>query len=612
MNPLFSGTLHFVQLIFDNGGTPALVSDPDMAVVIQWAQLAVVPISNFASRFGPNTLNVSPNVISWNVPPPDGSSPTYFAQQVSGTWILNYGNPDLWQWLDAIVTEYALPAGDALVVLNPYTQNVNCSDISTENGVYGVHGGIQNPLGMSLANVGYRFCFANVGTNSPFDVGDSVGQYAWQLSHEIEEMTVNPYANGNPEVADPSAGHDFFAMNGSYIQSSPSATPAPAQYGFWIVSMALPAKQLCTITDAGGRLSVFYTGLDDVIYRSSEIDPGEKTGMIRGVLLGAPWNKALQLVAGCNVDDRVEVFYIGTDNIIRHNYQMGPGATSAWSGEELFTNSALTAKQIALGTNADGRLELFYIGMDDILYHAWQLNPGGGTGWSGGDFVSTSQNTAQYIGVASNADGRLELFYIGMDNILYHDWQLNPVTGTSWSGGKFLSTAQNTAKSLVVGNNADGRLEVFYIGMDDIVYHDWQMAPITGTTWSGGILLGATPFSAQQLAVAQNATEGSLSCPLNQAVSGPLEVFFIGLDGNLYYSLQSSSAPGGWTVAAPLQAANQAQNSLTAVSAVSVARNGICNLDVSYVRSDTLLLHIWQAGPGGQYAWNGNETVGSH
>lgn len=35
----------------------------------------------------------------------------------------------------------------------------------------------------------------------------------------------------------------------------------------------------------------------------------------------------------------------------------------------------------ASARNADGRLEVFYVGMDGVLYHAWQLTPGGA--WSG-------------------------------------------------------------------------------------------------------------------------------------------------------------------------------------------------------------------------------------
>ena len=37
-----------------------------------------------------------------------------------------------------------------------------------------------------------------------------------------------------------------------------------------------------------------------------------------------------------------------------------------------------------------------------------------------------------------------------------------------------VSTLVKTVQS---GRNADGRIEVFYIGIDDVVYHNWQLAP---------------------------------------------------------------------------------------------------------------------------------------
>jgi hypothetical protein len=38
-------------------------------------------------------------------------------------------------------------------------------------------------------------------------------------------------------------------------------------------------------------------------------------------------------------------------------------------------------------------------------------------------------------------------------------------------------------KALAVGRNTDGRLEVFYIGGNDVLYHNWQTT--AGGSWSG-------------------------------------------------------------------------------------------------------------------------------
>jgi hypothetical protein len=78
--------------------------------------------------------------------------------------------------------------------------------------------------------------------------------------------------------------------------------------------------------------------------------------------------------------------------------------------------------------------------------------------------------------VGRNADGRIELFYIGIDDVLYHNWQLAP--NGYWIGENLLGPgAPAKAKQIAVGQNKDGRIEVFYIGMDDVLYHNWQLVP---------------------------------------------------------------------------------------------------------------------------------------
>jgi hypothetical protein len=76
------------------------------------------------------------------------------------------------------------------------------------------------------------------------------------------------------------------------------------------------------------------------------------------------------------------------------------------------------------------RLEVFYMGLDDVLYHAWQYEAG--TIFSPQNLLQSESNKAVAISVALNQDNGLELFYIGMGGTLYHNWQLTP--GGSWHG----------------------------------------------------------------------------------------------------------------------------------------------------------------------------------
>jgi hypothetical protein len=44
-----------------------------------------------------------------------------------------------------------------------------------------------------------------------------------------------------------------------------------------------------------------------------------------------------------------------------------------WTGETRFPKDS--ANQIAVAQNADGRLEIFYVGTNNDLYHNWQMQP---------------------------------------------------------------------------------------------------------------------------------------------------------------------------------------------------------------------------------------------
>ena len=90
------------------------------------------------------------------------------------------------------------------------------------------------------------------------------------------------------------------------------------------------------------------------------------------------------------------------------------------------------SRQIALGKNADGRLELFALGGDGAVNHKWQAAPN--RGW--GEWSTLAGHDLKQIAIGSNADGRLEIFALGGDGAVYHKWQGTPNGG--WGEWKSL------------------------------------------------------------------------------------------------------------------------------------------------------------------------------
>lgn len=215
--PLFSGTLIFVRITFNTPSGAFSVSAADTATAVQYATLAAVPISAYASQYGVNALTVSPNVIDFNV-------------NLSGT---QYNDQALQGYVNTVVQQNGLPGNSCVIVLSP--QGVTNTDGDINVGILGYHG---------RANVPY--CFCNVfGQN--LTVGDAANVYALQLSHEIAEMTVDPNADlSNPEVCDPCGPNcqqtwlDFFGGAGNtYIQTT-QALPPPFPYTFFINGIVQP------------------------------------------------------------------------------------------------------------------------------------------------------------------------------------------------------------------------------------------------------------------------------------------------------------------------------------------------------------------------------------
>jgi len=224
--------------------------------------------------------------------------------------------------------------------------------------------------------------------------------------------------------------------------------------------------------------------------------------------IGTPF---IQIALGKNADGRLELFAVGEDGIIYHRWQDVPNGN--WGDWNQLGGTSI--QQISIGRNADGRLELFALGGDRSVYNISQTSPNGI--W--GSWGTLGGSGLVQISVGRNADGRLELFAIGGDGAIYNIWQVSPNSGwSSWSG-----LGGSGLLQISVGTNADGRLELFAIGGDRALYNIWQTAP--NCCWSGWSGLGGGDL--QRISVGSNA-------------DGRIEIFAIGGDHAVYNIWQTA------------------------------------------------------------------------
>ena len=173
-------------------------------------------------------------------------------------------------------------------------------------------------------------------------------------------------------------------------------------------------------------------------------------------------------VVANNLDGRLEVFFCGLNNALLHIWQTAPN--NGWSGWASLGGVLTSAPAVA--NNKDGRLEVFVRGPDSACWQIWQTAPNNGwSGWASRGGVLTSAPA-----VGRNKDGRLEVFVRGTDAACWQTWQTAPNNG--WSG--WASRGGILSDGPAVGSNADGRLEVFARGAALDLIHTWQTAPNNG------------------------------------------------------------------------------------------------------------------------------------
>jgi len=215
-SPLFSGTLRFVQTTFASAGASFEVPAADLGVAMKYVGVAIVPISEYCSQYGPNKLAVAQGTIPFRASVTDGK----------------YNDSVLSGWVDQLAGANGLGSDSCLVFLNP--QGVVNTDADATQGVLGYH---------SISKSGVPYAFVNV-MGTGLTVQDVQDYYALALSHEIAEMTVDPLVNGgNPEVCDECAGNcnvdyqNYFDSNGNWLGGSPASG-----YYFFTDGIATPAS----------------------------------------------------------------------------------------------------------------------------------------------------------------------------------------------------------------------------------------------------------------------------------------------------------------------------------------------------------------------------------
>jgi hypothetical protein len=194
----------------------------------------------------------------------------------------------------------------------------------------------------------------------------------------------------------------------------------------------------------------------------------------------------------------------------------------------------------------------------------------------------SSADRLRSLDVGQNADGRLEVFGVSSDDRIWHTWQVAPNNG--WNGGwQELYSSADRLRELRVARNRDGRLEVFGVSPDDRIWQTWQVAPNNG--WNGGWQeLYSSADRLRELRVARNQ-------------DGRLEVFGVSPDDRIWQTWQvapNNGWNGGW---------QELYSSADRLRSLDVGQNADGRLEVFGVSPDDRIWQTWQVAPNN--GWNG-------
>ena len=214
---------------------------------------------------------------------------------------------------------------------------------------------------------------------------------------------------------------------------------------------------------------------------------------------GVGWNK-YQGYGGSNLshfatlvglDGRTEVFALGSDSAIWHNYW--DTTTTAWSGWASLGGSFATG--VGTITWSDGTGELFATDAAGDIWHSWS---GTGTGFTNGWYTWTKFGS----GMASRpspvrwADGHAEVFVRGADGQLYHsDFSMTsgwPAFTVLSAGSQIIgepSAIMNGSKGATAGPEVFSRNET-----GQVVHLYWNGSAYTSFVALGSQIAASDPF----------------------------------------------------------------------------------------------------------------------
>jgi hypothetical protein len=281
----------------------------------------------------------------------------------------------------------------------------------------------------------------------------------------------------------------------------------------------------------------------------------------------------VELAGAPNADGTIGLFLRTSTGEIFYTHELAATQTSDWSTPQTLDGWKLTKMKVA--TNADGRLEVFAMGGDGYLYHRWQAAPSSASfsGWSNlGNAGSVDYD------VIRNQDGRLEVAILRDDGVIFRRSQVAANGG--WGDlATFPTSGGSAKKSIALTREGRGNLVLLVRDNYGEIFTSRQLQAGHWTDWVGFATIGGHDL--QDLKASSNA-------------DGRVEAVALGGDGVVYADAQGVDNIGyvGWV----------STHNAGRIVSYDVARSS-WGLNVVAVDANGQVQHLHKRGTSGDSPW---------
>jgi hypothetical protein len=245
---------------------------------------------------------------------------------------------------------------------------------------------------------------------------------------------------------------------------------------------------------------------------------------------------------GRQSDGRLQVFGLTSQSYVKTIYEKKVGSDwSAWGEIWGFTalgsfSGYVNAYYPIVASNVDGRLELFaWVNTTDgyQVYHRWQTSPANGWDDSIESLGAPEKGDGPApLAAATHFDGSLRVYTLSANGMLGRR-QKGPHGKGGWTPWQFTANPTTVTGSPALGRNQDGRLEVFSLRPDGSYWHQWQTDFGDDDAWTNNwVSLGGAWAGSPVVSIDPEAH---------------LHVFGLAVDGTIQFAHQTAPNATTWT-----------------------------------------------------------------